>query len=104
MRCSRPKCTMLEDTIDDFGLPWPRYSMVVYGRYHAQVSNHRREEVVFSQYEWKKEAIIYSHLVLAVKLVLKRVNTKKSGAPRWSLSISDHESILETLKHREDPI
>ena len=35
LRCSQPKCTLLEDTNDDFRLPWPHYSMVVYGRYYA---------------------------------------------------------------------
>ena len=47
---------------------------------------------------------MYSHLVLAVKLGLRRVSSKKTGAPQWSLSHSVHEGILDTLRHREDPI
>ena len=76
LRCTRSKCTLTEDTKDDFGFDFQRHSVVVYGRYYAQVAT-RARAIVFSQYEWKKEAIIYSHLILAVKLYLRRVHSKK---------------------------
>ena len=103
LRCTRPKCTLEDDTIDDYGFTFDRHSMVVYGRYYVQIDT-RAGHLIFSQYEWEKEAIMYSHLVLAVKLGLRRVSSKKTGAPRWSLSHSDHEGILDTLRHTEDPI
>ena len=71
--------------------------------YYAQIAT-RGGHLIFSQYEWEKEAIMYSHLDLTVKLRLRQVFSKKIGAPRWSLSHSDHEGILDTLRHREDPI
>lgn len=103
LRCTRAKCTLTADVTDDYGHLFERHSVVVYGRYYAQIAT-RGGAIVFSQYEWEKEAIMYSHLVLGVKLDLRRVHSKKTTAPRWTLSHSDHEGILDTLRHREDPI
>ena len=102
LQCSRPKTKLLVDTIDDHGDSYERYSVVVYGRYYAKVTN-RGKDIHFVQYEWNKEAIMYSHLVIAVKLQLQRVKSKKK-TPTWKLSHLDHESILDTLRNREDQV
>ena len=102
LRCTRPKCTLQVHTTDQHGFGFDPHSVVVYGRYYAQVSS-RGGDLFFSQYEWDKEAIHYSHLVLGtVKVTLRRVSSRKTGPPRWALSHSDHEGILDTLRHRED--
>lgn len=100
LRCTRPKCILERDTMDDHGFSFDAHSMIVAGRFYAQ-SHIRRTGIEFVQYQWEKEAMVYSHLVLAVKLMLRRVHSKKVGPPRWTLSQHDHVSILETLRARE---
>ena len=81
LRCTRAKCTLTADAIDDYGHLFERHSVVVYGRYYTQIAT-RGGAIVFSRYEWEKEAIMYPHLVLGVKLDLRRVHSKKTTAPR----------------------
>ena len=46
LQCSRPKRKLLVDTIDDHSQSYDRHSVVVYGRYYAQVPN-RGEKLDF---------------------------------------------------------
>lgn len=99
LRCTRPKMRLQQAMVDDFALPSDAYSMVVGGHYFEQIPS-RKRSIQFQQYEWEKEAIHYSHLVLAVKLRLTMVHSKKAGAPRWRLDLDDHESIMEIVRAR----
>ena len=47
LRCTRPKCTLEDDTIDDYGFTFDYHSMVVYGRYYAQIAT-CGEHLIFS--------------------------------------------------------
>ncbi|KAI5055079.1 hypothetical protein GOP47_0030224 [Adiantum capillus-veneris] len=59
----------------------------------------------FIQYEWPKVSIHYSHLVLAVKLRLERIFSKKKGStPYWRLGLDEHESIMETVRSRAEVV
>ena len=90
------------DTIDEHGQSYDKYSVVVYGRYYAQVPHHGKG-LIFVQYKREKEAIMYSHLVIAVKLKLERIQIKKKTLA-WKLPNVDNEGILEILMHRKDSI
>ena len=39
LRCTRPKCTLQELTKDQHGFSFDPHSVVVYGRYYAQISS-----------------------------------------------------------------
>ena len=68
LRCTRAAKTFLEhDTVDGFGETYDAHSLIVYGHYFQQLPV-RGHTIQFQQYQWEKEAIHYSHLVLAVKL------------------------------------
>lgn len=103
LRCTRPKLSLEHDTVDGFGFSFDARSMVVFGHYFSQLSV-RGRTIQFQQYQWEKEAIHYSHLVLAVKLRLQRVHSKKGGAPRWRLDPDDHESIMDAVRSRDGSI
>lgn len=55
----------------------------------------------FSQCLWDKEVIHLSHLDLAMNVMLWCVSSKKKRPPCWDLSHSNHEGILDTLRHRD---
>lgn len=67
LRCTRPKMFLEQDTVDGYGEPYDAHSLVVYGHYFQQMRV-RGRSIQFQQHQWDKEAIHYSHLVLAVKL------------------------------------
>lgn len=99
LRCIRPKMRLQQAMVDDFGLQYDTHSMVVGGHYFQQIPS-RGRSIQFQQYQWEKEAIHFSHLVLAVKLRLTMVHSKKGGALRWRLHLDDHESIMEIVRAR----
>ena len=56
-----------QETVDGYGDTYDAHSLVVYGHYFQQMRV-RGRSIQFQQYQWDKEVIHYSHLVLAVKL------------------------------------
>jgi len=87
------KSKLLCDTVDGFGINFDRYSMVLGGHYFKQCGK-RGKYVEHVDYEKQCEAIIYSHLVIATKLPLTRISTRRRTATRYKLAIHDHESIV----------
>ena len=101
LRCTMVKSKLLCDTKDGFGIEFDRYSMVVGGNYFKQLGK-RGRYVEYVDYEANCEAIIYSHLVIATKLPLTRVHTRRRTASRYRLPIEDHESIITIVNSRDD--
>ena len=56
----------------------------------------------YIDYEANCEAIIYSHLVIATKLPLTRVHTRRHTASSYRLPIEYHERIIIIVNSRDD--
>lgn len=57
----------------------------------------------FEDYEKHRTILMYSHLVIAIDVKLSKHQGRQKTKELWTISIVDHEALLETLKQRYDP-
>lgn len=81
--------------------------MVVGGRYFIQISQSDDSSYIeFEYYKWKKEAIHFSHLVVATKLKLTEFTIEASSSTfpphhHYHLEIHNRERIIKVIIAKE---
>ncbi|KAL3700169.1 hypothetical protein R1sor_018191 [Riccia sorocarpa] len=104
------RCTGVKQAIRDRELrcSWnkdhvfTRDEVVLYGTYF-QFQKLLKEKVVFVETECRDDAIIYSHLVRAVKISLSPMQAtgKRKMSPRFFIDYETHERILSAISEGE---
>lgn len=56
----------------------------------------------FKDYEKHKKIIHYSHLVVATNIKLDRYRGRPSNKVLWTISMEEHETIIDALQKREN--
>ena len=56
----------------------------------------------FEDYETHKKIMHYSHLVVATNIKLKQYRGRPSKKLLWSISMEEHEAIIDAMQKRED--
>lgn len=102
LRCTQPKCKLLESVSDDNGQQYPTSSIVVEGTYYQQIKIDTNG-VTFIDYMPSQKVVHYNHLVIATRLQLGTLPKRGRGNQKWWFPIEDHEIFLEIIKDRVDP-
>ena len=58
--------------------------------------------LAFEDYHKHKTILIYSHLIIATNMKLLKHQGRPKLKELFTITNSDHEALLETLKQRED--
>ena len=95
LRCTMSKSTLLQEYNDPSNYTYPIGSMVLMGHFFEEVKK-CKDHIIFQDYQPEVIYAQYSHLVIATRLQLKQVKSRKKQR-QWRLSIDDHDAILENL-------
>jgi hypothetical protein len=101
-RCVQPKKKLICHEVDDDGFEYPIGSVVVVGTWLRKYLTRRNGLPAFEDYQSEKKIIHYSHLVVATNIKLERYKGKPANKILWTLSMEDHEAIIDALQKRED--
>ena len=97
LRCTRSKSTLMQEFKDPLNYTYGVGSMVLMGHFFAEVRK-CKYHIIFQDYKSDVICSQYSHLVIASRLQLKAVKSRKNSKHRqWKLSIEDHNSILDNM-------
>ena len=56
----------------------------------------------FEDYQTEKKILHYSHLVVATNIKLERYKGRPTNKVLWTISMDEHETIIDALQKRED--
>ena len=76
--------------------------MVVVGTWLRKYLRRKNGLPAFEDYETHKKIMHYSHLVVATNIKLERYRGRPSKKLLWSISMEEHEAIIDALQKRED--
>ena len=100
-RCVRGKQKHAQPITNDHGFTYPTGSVVVSGTWLWTYMLRRNEILAFEDYQKKKIIVIYLHLIIATNLKLLKHHERPKVKELFTISNTDHEGMLETLKQRE---
>lgn len=101
-RCVEPKHKLTTPRVDDDGYDYPTGSVVVVGTWLRKYLTRKNGLPAFEDYELEKKIIHYSHLVVATNIKLDRYRGRPANKQLWTLSMEEHETIIDALQKRED--
>ena len=89
------KSTLLQEYNYPSNYTYPNASMALMGHFFEEVKK-CKDHIIFQDYQPEVMYAQYSHLVIANRLQLKQVKSRKKQW-QWRLSIDDHDAILENF-------
>lgn len=101
-RCVEPKKKLICDQVDDDGFQYLVGSIVVVGTWLRKYLTRRNGLPAYEDYQSEKKIIHYSHLVVATNIKLERYKGRPANKVLWTLSVEEHEAIIDALQKRED--
>ena len=101
-RCVEPKKKLTCHQVDDDGFEYPIGSVVVAGTWRRRNLTRRNGLPAFEDYQTEKKFLHYSHLVVATNIKLERYKGRPANKVLWTISMLEHETIIDALQKRED--
>lgn len=101
-RCVERKHKLVHTRVDDDNFEYPTGSVVVVGTWLRKYLMRKNGLPAFEDYERHKKIMHYSHLILATNIKLVRYQGRPANKVLWTISMDDHETIIDALKKRED--
>ena len=97
LRCTRSKSMLMQEFKYPSNYTYAMGSMVLMGYFFAEVRK-CKEHIFFQDYESDVLCAQYNHLVIASRLQLKAVKSRKNSKHRQcKLLIEDHNAILDNM-------
>ena len=97
LRCTRSKKTLMQEFKDPSNYTYGVGLMVIMGCFFVEVRK-CKDHILFQDYVSNVICTQYSHLVIASRLQLKAVKSRKNSKHRqWKLSIEDYNAILDNM-------
>ena len=93
---------MIFHQVDDDGFEYPIGSVVVVGTWLRRYLTRRNGFPTFEDYRTEKKILHYSHLVVATNVKLERQKGRPTNKVLWTISMDEHETIIDALQKRED--
>ena len=87
--------------VDDDGFEYTIGSVIVVGTWLGTYLTRRNSLPTFEDYQSEKKILHYSHLV-AMNIKLERYKGRPANKLLWTISMDEHETILDALQKRED--
>jgi hypothetical protein len=97
-----PKKKLTCHQVDDDGFEYPIGFVVVAGTWLHRYLTRRNSFPAFEDYQTEKNILHYSHLVVATNIKLERYKGRPTNKVLWTISMDDHETIIDALQKRED--
>ena len=97
-----PKKKLICHQVDDDGFEYPIGSVVVAGTWVRRYLTRRNGLPTFEDYQTEKKILHYSHLVVATNIKLERYKRRPANKVLWTISMDEHETIIDALQKRED--
>ncbi len=102
VRCVEPKKKLMFHQVDDDAFEYPVGSIVVASTWLRRYLTRRNDLPAFEDYQSEKKILHYSHLVVATNIKLQRYKGRPANKVLWTISIDEHETIIDALQKRED--
>ena len=97
-----PKKKLICHQVDDDGFEYPIRSVVATGTWLRTYLTTINGLPAFEDYRSEKNILHYSHFLVATNIKLERYKGRPTNKVLWTISIDEHEIIIDALQKRED--
>ena len=88
--------------VDDDCFEYPVGFFIIAGTWIGSYLTRRNGLPAFEDYQTEKKILHYSYLVVATNIKLERYKGRPANKVLWTISMDEHETIIDALQKRED--